>query len=107
MEGALILILPSRTEAMGRVLLEAMGARKPVIASNVDGIPYYVQDGFNGLLCRPGDAEDLAGKLRQLLCDTGLREKLAANGLVAARTKYDEKAYAREFGEMVRLTAGL
>src|SRR4030067_495925 len=45
-----LFILPSRSEAMGRVLLEAMASKKPIIASNVDGIPTYIKHGYNGLL---------------------------------------------------------
>src|SRR5688572_1993439 len=44
MGGCSLFVLPSRSEAMGRVLLEAMAARKPIVASAVDGIPHYVRD---------------------------------------------------------------
>jgi glycosyltransferase involved in cell wall biosynthesis len=106
MERSMILALPSRTEGMGRVLLEAMAAGKPIIASDVDGIPHYVRDGYNGLLFRPGDAGDLAEKLRRLLSDGALREHLGRNGLGLARTKYDEVVYAEEFAKMVAEALG-
>ena len=43
MAGCSLFILPSRTEAMGRVLLEAMACKKPIIASNVGGIPEIIK----------------------------------------------------------------
>jgi PEP-CTERM/exosortase A-associated glycosyltransferase len=64
--------------------LEAMAMGKPLVASNVGGHRELVQDGFTGLLFRPGDADDLAKKLGQLLDQPEIRQKLAwqANGWV-------------------------
>ena len=45
-----VVALASRTDAAPRVLFEAMAAGKPMVASRVGGIPYYVQDGVNELL---------------------------------------------------------
>lgn len=106
MERSMILALPSRTEGLPRVLLEAMAAGKPIIASDVDGIPHCVRDGYNGLLFRPGDAGDLAEKLRRLLSDGALREHLGRNGLELVRTKYTEGLYAEEFEKLVAMTLG-
>jgi glycosyltransferase involved in cell wall biosynthesis len=62
-----IFVLPSLNEGMGRVLVEAMAAGKPIVASNVGGIPDLVQDNINGLLVPPGDAKALAAGIRQLI----------------------------------------
>jgi glycosyltransferase involved in cell wall biosynthesis len=109
-ESCTVLALPSRTEAMGRVILEAYAARKPVVGSNVDGIPNVVEDGVTGLLVAPGDAEDLARKLDLLLTDKALAERLATNGYEAATTRFSEKAYAERFyrfvSEVVRRRRG-
>jgi len=64
-----IFVLPSLNEGMGRVLVEAMAAGKPIVASNVGGIPDLVQDNNNGLLVPPGDAKALAAGIRQLIND--------------------------------------
>lgn len=66
-----IFVLPSFNEGMGRVLVEAMAAGKPIVASNVGGIPDLVQDNINGLLVPPGDAKALAAGIRQLIDDPG------------------------------------
>jgi glycosyltransferase involved in cell wall biosynthesis len=62
-----LLVLPSLNEGMGRVLVEAMAAGKPVIASNVGGIPDLVKHGSTGILVPPADEEKLAGAIAQLV----------------------------------------
>lgn len=54
-------------EPFGRVLLEGMALRKPLVASNGGAVPEIVQDGVTGLLFAPGDAEELANSLLTLL----------------------------------------
>jgi glycosyltransferase involved in cell wall biosynthesis len=88
-----ILVLPSRSEAMGRVLLEAMSAGKPRIASNVDGIPTIVEDGRDGLLCEPGDIDDLAQKLDLLMGNPELRKKLGNAARERAKKEFTFDAY--------------
>jgi glycosyltransferase involved in cell wall biosynthesis len=60
-----IFVLPSLNEGMGRVLVEAMAAGKPIVASNVGGIPDLVQHGHNGLLVPPGDSIQPSGHDRK------------------------------------------
>jgi len=79
------LVLPSLEERQGKVLLEAMACSIPVIASNVGGIPTVVQNGVNGLLCKPESAEDIADKILSLVYDSDLRQKLIKNGHAYAR----------------------
>jgi glycosyltransferase involved in cell wall biosynthesis len=62
-----IFVLPSLNEGMGRVLVEAMAAGKPIVASNVGGIPDLVKHDHNGLLVPPGDEKALAAAIRQLI----------------------------------------
>lgn len=75
-----ILVLPSRSEAMGRVLVEAMAAEKPRIGSKVDGIPTVINDGVDGYLVEPGNALDLAEKLDRLMRDPDLRRAMGRAG---------------------------
>jgi glycosyltransferase involved in cell wall biosynthesis len=71
--------LTSAYEGFGLVLLEAMAARRPVVATAVSAIPEIVQDGHTGVLCPPNDAEAIATAFLRLE-DANLRAVLGANG---------------------------
>jgi glycosyltransferase involved in cell wall biosynthesis len=73
-----LLVLPSRSEGMGRVIVEAFCRARSVVASRVGGIPDLVQDGVNGLLVEPGDDGALADAMVRVLTDRKLAERLAA-----------------------------
>jgi glycosyltransferase involved in cell wall biosynthesis len=79
-----VLCLPSidRAESFGLVLLEAMQARLPVIASAIagSGVGYVVCDGETGLLVRPGDVDALVAALVRLGADPALRARLGSAG---------------------------
>ena len=81
-----IFVLPSRTEAMGRVLVEAMAAGKPRIGANVAGIPTVIDNNSDGLLFESENVEDLANKLDALMSDENLRTQIGKN----ARKRYLE-----------------
>jgi glycosyltransferase involved in cell wall biosynthesis len=74
-----IFCLPSRSEAMPYVLLEAGLAQLPVIATPVGGIPEIIESGVSGILTPVGDAEILFSTLVLLAEDKELRERLANN----------------------------
>jgi glycosyltransferase involved in cell wall biosynthesis len=78
LDEATALVLPSRSEGMGRVVVEALCRGRPVIASRVGGIPDLVRDGVNGILVEPGDTHALADALLRVLRDHELAELLAA-----------------------------
>jgi glycosyltransferase involved in cell wall biosynthesis len=61
-------------------VIEAMGAGLPVIAADEGGTPEYLTDGVDGLLHRPGDAEDLARALRRMASSRAEREAMATSG---------------------------
>ena len=64
-----VFVLPSLWEGLPYVLLEAMAAARPIVASNVDGVAEAVADSEEGILVRPGDPEALADGLRRALDD--------------------------------------
>ena len=69
LDESTLLVLPSRSEGMGRVLIEAFCRARPVVASRVGGIPDLVEDGVNGLLVEPGNVTALADALVSVLAD--------------------------------------
>lgn len=69
-----LFVLSSVKEAFGLVLLEAMAARIPIIATKVGGIPEIIQDGKNGLLCVPENSEDLSQKILEVIKDENVRK---------------------------------
>ncbi|WP_218671717.1 glycosyltransferase family 4 protein [Microbispora sp. GKU 823] len=73
------LVLPSRYEELGTVLIEAMHAGNPIVATRVGGIPDLVEDGVTGLLVPPGRPEALAAAIRRLLDDPAEAKEMAAN----------------------------
>jgi glycosyltransferase involved in cell wall biosynthesis len=75
-----IVIMASRTEGYPRVILEAFEFEKPVIATNVGGIPQILKDGENGILVNPCDPSGLADAMLKLSKDKARREDLGKNG---------------------------
>lgn len=74
-------VLPSYSEGSPNVLLEAMAARVPVVATNVGGVPELAQNGVDAILVAARDDEALAGAILKVLADAGLRESVTANAL--------------------------
>lgn len=81
-------VVPSQYESFGMVALEAMACGTPVVASQVGGLAYLVQDGETGFTVPTSDPSALAERLMTLMKDTDLRERL---GRQAAN-------FAREYG---------
>jgi glycosyltransferase involved in cell wall biosynthesis len=75
-----VAVLPSYREAQGLTILEAMALSRPVVASNVGGIPEVIQDGATGLLVPPRDPEALAAAIVRILTDHPLADTLARAG---------------------------
>lgn len=77
MDASTLVILPSRSEGMGRVIVEALLRGRAVVGSRVGGIPDLVEDGVTGVLVDPGDHDGFAEALVRLLSDRAEAERLA------------------------------
>jgi glycosyltransferase involved in cell wall biosynthesis len=75
-----ILVLTSKWEGLPRVFSQARAARRPVVASRVDGAPEAIREGVNGYLLEPGDVAGFTEKIIRLLKDDGLREDMGRRG---------------------------
>ena len=75
-----IFVRPSRSEGLGSSFLEAMAAGLPIIGTPVGGIPDFLKEGETGFFCRVDDPVDLAEKIKLLLTDADLRQKISQAG---------------------------
>ncbi|MFN2516127.1 MAG: glycosyltransferase [Pyrinomonadaceae bacterium] len=102
-----VLALPSHSEGSPLVLLEAMAAGVPIVATRVGGVPEMVADGESALLVAPNDARSFAIALARLLRDPQLVRTLSANALKRSRQDFSPEAYARSLSELyLELLAG-
>jgi glycosyltransferase involved in cell wall biosynthesis len=95
-----IVVLPSLNEGLPMTILEAMAARKAVIATSVGDIPTLVQDGETGLLVRPTDVTGLRTSVLRLMQDARLRADIAAAGCDHVERYFSSTAMARSYESM-------
>lgn len=92
-----LLVSSSHIETFGRTLVEAMAMSKPVVATEVGGVPEVVADGEVGYLVPPGDAEAMAEKICRLIEDAELREAIGRNGRKRVLELFDIRAIIRRW----------
>lgn len=80
-------------EPFGRVLVEAMAAGLPIVATDAGAVPEILEDGRTGLLVAPGDAAGLAQALRRLMADAPLRQRLAAAARQEVEARFTVQRY--------------
>jgi glycosyltransferase involved in cell wall biosynthesis len=88
-----VFVLPSESEGFGRVLVEAMAMGRPVVATNVGGIPDIVLDGETGLLVEPADPAALASAVGALLDEPARAARLGAAGRARAESTFSLGAH--------------
>jgi glycosyltransferase involved in cell wall biosynthesis len=88
--GADLAVLPTLTDAegFGMVLAEANACGRPVIGTNVGGIPSVIQDHYNGLLVQPGDLHGLVEAIRAVLSDEELADRMGHNGYQRVKSEF-------------------
>lgn len=91
-----IVVLTSENEPFGRVLIEAMAAGRPVVATAGGGVPEIVVDGETGLLVAVGDAEATAAAVGELLADPKKARAMGAVGRERVRAKFSIEAHVRK-----------
>ncbi len=101
--AAEVLVMPSHYESFGMVALEAMACGTPVIASQVGGLAFLVQDGITGFHVPDGDHDSLCEKLTQLIADHDLRRQMGEN----AHRYACEYAWETIAGRIITIYQGL
>jgi glycosyltransferase involved in cell wall biosynthesis len=104
-----VFCIASLYEGTPLTLFEAMAAGRSIVSTAVDGCREVLEDGANGLLVPPGDAEALAGALDRVLADAALREALGRQALEDSR-RYDVQACVEQmetlYDELLREKGG-
>lgn len=93
--GADLVVLPSRYESFGLVMVEAMMHGKALVSCATSGILDVVTDGVDGVLVTPGDVDELAAAMGRLLGDPALRRRLGEAG----RARYTDAFHVDRFAE--------
>lgn len=83
-----VIIQKSTKEGFGLTVTEGMWKERPVVASNVGGIPLQITDGENGFLLEPDDYDGFAGRIVELLRDPELARQIGANAKESVRQKF-------------------
>lgn len=89
--------LPSYTEGLPNVVLEAFAARVPVVATAVGGTPEVLEDGQNGYLVPPGNPPALAAGIATLLGNSRQRESMGMSGYFRVRDHFTFEKQARDY----------
>jgi glycosyltransferase involved in cell wall biosynthesis len=98
--SATLLALPSLSEGLPRVLLEAMAAGRPVIASRVGGIPEIVEDGVTGFLVPPGDDAALAERILWVVEHAQEATAMGRRGQAFVRGFFSADRYATGYADL-------
>lgn len=97
-----VFALPSHSEGSPNVLLEAMAANVPVVATAVGGVPEMVENNESALLVPPNDPTSLAASLVRFLTDRELAHRLTTNAATLVDTRYTPENYVRSLVEIYR-----
>jgi glycosyltransferase involved in cell wall biosynthesis len=97
-----LLVLPSRAEAMPRVILEAMTLKRPVLASDVDGIPELIEDNVTGLLFNHDHPERLLNGIVQIAKDRHKGMELSAKACDKYWSRFSRSHQIERFNKVIR-----
>lgn len=93
---------PSLSEGLGNVFLEAMAAKVPVIATKVGGIPDFLIDKETGLFCEVKNPKSIAEKIKILMENEELRNKIIQNGYNMVINNYSWESVAKKMSDIFK-----
>jgi glycosyltransferase involved in cell wall biosynthesis len=100
MAAADLVVLPSVAEAFGLVMAEALYLGIPVVATRTGGIPEIIEDGVDGVLVPPADADALANAIVQLLSNPEVLRRLAGAGHDSVRARFGFEKMIRAYEDL-------
>ncbi|MGH7769290.1 MAG: glycosyltransferase family 4 protein [Candidatus Binatia bacterium] len=103
MANSSVLVLPSLSEGLGRVIFEAMAAGTPVIGSRVGGIPELVEDGVSGFSVSPGDENALAESLRWIFSNPEKSCAMGKSGRAFVERFFSTDSYLEGFKQIFEM----
>ena len=95
-----VFVLPTLKDALPTVLIEALAAEKPIIASNVGGVPEIIENGVNGLLVAPGEPSKLVEACLRLLKDNELSGQIILAGSETVRQRFNIDTQIEQLSRM-------
>jgi glycosyltransferase involved in cell wall biosynthesis len=107
MRAACACVLPSVSEGLGRVVVEAMATGTPVIGSDVGGIPEMVEDGARGFLVPPGDEKVLAEKIRWVLEYPDQAREMGYRACAFAERFFSTQGYVNGYRQIFEVAQAL
>jgi glycosyltransferase involved in cell wall biosynthesis len=101
-----MIVVPSRHEPLGNVVLEAWAQRRPVVAAASQGPSALIRNGESGLLVPVDDAAALAAAIRRVIAEPGLAARLVEGGWDAFQADYTEAKSVTRYLELFERLAG-
>ena len=101
MRDCYVFVLPSISEGLPRVILEAMALAKPAIASNVGGISEVVKDGVNGFLIEPKNISKLVEKIEHLIGFPDVAREMGGEGRKFVADNFSNEKYIANYIKMI------
>jgi glycosyltransferase involved in cell wall biosynthesis len=97
-----VFVLPSHSEGSPNVLLEAMAAKLPVVATTAGGVPEMVENNESALLVPSNDPPSIAAAIARLLADQNLAQRLTTKAATLVDTRYTPENHVRSLVEIYR-----
>lgn len=96
------IVHPSYREGLSNILLEAASMEKPIVTTNVTGCRDVVEDGVNGILCKPQDANSLEGALRKMLSlSKEERKEMGKQGRIKVKQEFEKSIVIKKYTEQI------
>ncbi len=101
-----VVVLPSLNEGLPMTLIEAMAMKRPVVATDVGGVPAVVRHNETGILLKSADPQGLAQAIVELLQDPARAARLAGSGQDLVKARYSADRMTREYLDLFRGVCG-